>query len=927
MVTTPDEVARKAGSKRKHESHEERSAKKARRSKEHQSSQSHTTDVERAYAKKRGRKQARRRTKHSTSIPSKADETDHEEQAEKQQASQEHGEAQPTSQRAAEKKARRIAERREKDGVIPDAPSTHVARTPHSTRSELAEERRPFPNWTLSAPSAGRFLDHDPTFVQDENGDEYLLAANEREVQLLSLESSLVVRTHPAPVGHLVVCLAVDEQQDNVVRVAYSDETISLWDWTIDEEVEGPLTANGAVRAMAHARTQRGERSALCYIVHSGGQDAIYGQQGLLHSTKQQLQDILVLGDAEYILARSQAALTIGVRKDGDRSKAHYTWFELPLAVASTCLDARLLLAPLSGKKGAKGRPGLRIAIGNEKGAIHLFDNVSSLFPQEGQRSLPPPRILHWHRDAVSSVKFSQDGNYLISGGNETVLVLWQLETGKKQYLPHLTSAIERVVVNSEGNRYAVQMGDNSIVVLNTSELKPVANFAGLQMLSPVEQSKEMVCHTPAATLHPQDPSQLLLGVPASQPKLASDIGVRPFLQTFDIRNSRHITRQALTRNNVTDLNLGPGGIPVLPPDVDLLAISVDGTWLATVDEWMPPASDVEHLASTGADVELQRQNRREVYLKFWTWDNDQALWTLTTRMDSPHARSNGDIMGPGKVLALVSDPSTKGFATIGEDSCIKLWRARKRTSQSAAPKGKSDGPVVEWECKREVQLVSDNERADSPMYAVKPSSSTSGSLAYSADGSMLAVAQASSGTDDIPVVHFLNTFNGDVVSKPGLAATEVTGLGCLDRYLIVVSHPAVYVWDIVTDTLKRKLKLRSPKELVGTGTTLLAINQGDSTFALVTSQLGNSKVKVYDTHQFKSQYEQSFDTPVECILADKGARGYTMLFADATIRTLLSSATPQARLESKAKTELPIAARQSLHANDAADGGRVELD
>lgn len=152
----------------------------------------------------------------------------------------------------------------------------------------------------------------------------------------------------------------------------------------------------------------------------------------------------------------------------------------------------------------------------------------------------------------MSAVKFSVDSNYLISGGKETVLVLWQLITGNKQFLPHLTSEIERIVVSPQGDRYAIQLGDNSIMILSTTELKPVANFAGLQMR--ISRNLEEFGAASKTTILHGD--QLLLSVPATQPKMLADVSSRPFLQTFDLRTSRHIARQALTRNNITDFNL-----------------------------------------------------------------------------------------------------------------------------------------------------------------------------------------------------------------------------------------------------------------------------------------------------------------------------------------------------------------------------------
>ncbi|KAL0399017.1 UNVERIFIED_CONTAM: U3 small nucleolar RNA-associated protein 17 [Sesamum radiatum] len=48
----------------------------------------------------------------------------------------------------------------------------------------------------------------------------------------------------------------------------------------------------------------------------------------------------------------------------------------------------------------------------------------------------------HWHSSQVNVLFFSSDGAYLYSGGREGVLVVWQLDTGKKKFLPRIGSPL-----------------------------------------------------------------------------------------------------------------------------------------------------------------------------------------------------------------------------------------------------------------------------------------------------------------------------------------------------------------------------------------------------------------------------------------------------------------------------------------------------
>jgi NET1-associated nuclear protein 1 (U3 small nucleolar RNA-associated protein 17) len=432
------------------------------------------------------------------------------------------------TQRALEKKARRKAEREIKAGLKDDDALT----APNEN------------GWWLSPPSAGRYLEHDPIFVTDENGDECLIAATVREVQLLHVDNSLISRTHAVPDGRSILAYTLSAEYPDHVEIAYDNGAKVQWNWTTGSVINGSFPGNETTIATTTSSLPDG-RPEVYYISQAQGTYTIVGERKALYTTYRRLSSIKVLDGGAYIICLGTTAMVLGKRKDSGQA-ADYIWIEMPTTVPFQCLDARLMV-PFSAKGGSSAKqqkgvtPDLALAVGNADGQIHFYSGLSSLFAKPSEAALPPPRILHWHREAVSAVKFSRDGNYLISGGRESVLVIWQLETGHKQFLPHLTAEIERIVVSPKGTQYALQMGDNSIMVLSTTELKPVANFAGLQLPVMNEQLQLQGMVTPATTaiLHPGKPQQLLLTVPATQPKYASDVTTRPFLQSFDIQNAR----------------------------------------------------------------------------------------------------------------------------------------------------------------------------------------------------------------------------------------------------------------------------------------------------------------------------------------------------------------------------------------------------
>lgn len=94
-------------------------------------------------------------------------------------------------QRRAEKKARRQVEHEAKIAEIAATPQTAAKFKSAKKPSALAKSQTGKSSaWTLSAASAGRYIERDPIFVNDSNGEQYIAAATAREVQVLSLETS-----------------------------------------------------------------------------------------------------------------------------------------------------------------------------------------------------------------------------------------------------------------------------------------------------------------------------------------------------------------------------------------------------------------------------------------------------------------------------------------------------------------------------------------------------------------------------------------------------------------------------------------------------------------------------------------------------------------------------------------------------------------
>lgn len=389
-------------------------------------------------------------------------------------------------------------------------------------------------------------------------------------------------------------------------------------------------------------------------------------------------------------------------------------------------------------------------------------------------------------------------GNYIISGGQETVLVIWQLETGQKQDLPHLGSPIESIVVSPIGSSYSVRLADNSSMILSTSELRPTFSIAGIQIPimrtsndtelpfvptvnTPYPVPNKLLGSPLPACISSSAGGYLLLAVPPSVTSRQATARSRnsSYLQTFDTGGGHQMSRQALTRTNITTLNMGPESNTIEEPNVINIQTSNDGQWLASIDEWMSPKRDVAPLSFDQDRAAEEQIFRREIYLKFWSWNDNAKVWELVSRVDNPHPSQSGNPYEEGRVLGLASDPSTAGFATISGDGLVRTWKPAIRRRNGLEVRNKDGKSLAAWHCKHITPLESAGPTVPNSILGAK--------LAYSQDGSIIAAGLQSS----LPCpIYLLDSHSGNIKSvQTGLYSGPLYGLGIVNKYLITLSH------------------------------------------------------------------------------------------------------------------------------------------
>lgn len=465
--------------------------------------------------------------------------------------------------------------------------------------------------------------------------------------------------------------------------------------------------------------------------------------------------------------------------------------------------------------------------------------------------------------------------------------------------MPHLSASIESIVVSPSGTSYGIRLADNSVMIVSTSELQPTFSVAGIQLPARRKAgfqlpffptvdgpSQGWIPKTNSnfpAVVSPLNPGQLLLAVSSSTTSgLITKSQKSCYLQTFDISSAHQISKQALTRTKDTIINIGPELNQIEEPDVTHMQISHDGRWLATIDEWVPLGSDLTILAFDRQREAEEQLSRREIYLKIWRWENQSKRWELSSRIDKPHQTCTSTI------LDLASDPSSAGFATIGDDYTLRIWKPSVRRRNGRKVSGPDGKALTNWRCRSVTHLeeCGHNRKANQP----------GAKLAYSLDGSIIATGYCFSLSSTI---YLVSVSTGTVTrTLSNLYTGPLIGLGILENFLIILSNE-LRVWDLVAedDSFAFKLQTYGLDVQKRLNSAQLALNASAGTFAIsLVEQTQSSKltrlksrVIVFDPKTPQPLYEAATQHPTTLLLSTREKSGYYIVDDAAEVRILSS--------------------------------------
>ncbi|KZT75043.1 hypothetical protein DAEQUDRAFT_753684 [Daedalea quercina L-15889] len=385
-------------------------------------------------------------------------------------------------------------------------------------------------------------------------------------------------------------------------------------------------------------------------------------------------------------------------------------------------------------------------ATGDVTGCIRLWYCLDAgLAKASGVQRTAQTTTMHWHAHAVSSIAFTTNGAYLLSGGEEAVLVIWQLHSGKKEFVPRVGAPISHVAVSRTAvgeEEYLLALSDASFTFVRSGTLKLSRTIARLRIdpaithgRPPASSSIPLAFHLPtsAIVLPSSHPSSLQIYHPISS-RLVFELEVSP---------SNRIARRDEK--------------PLQPSRVEHAVVSDSGEWMATIDRREPDGPF-----------------HGEVHLKIWWWDHKSEYWILNTRIERPH--------GLSRVSALTFRPKTNGndelfLVTVGADGHIKSWGIRMA-------KQKSGNTEVFWVARSTMRY-----RSEVPTH-----------VSWSADGSLFAV---SVGPHVALYDGNTNSLHQVLTCSDCKHATSAHFVGTSGRHIAVVGHNDVMLWDLLSRSMR----------------------------------------------------------------------------------------------------------------------------
>jgi NET1-associated nuclear protein 1 (U3 small nucleolar RNA-associated protein 17) len=253
-------------------------------------------------------------------------------------------------------------------------------------------------------------------------------------------------------------------------------------------------------------------------------------------------------------------------------------------------------------------------ATGDAKGVIRLWHGLRDAFRRidtEGANiddkrdKRLPTTIMHWHPHAVAALAFTPSGAQLLSVGQESVLVQWQVSSGKHEFFPRLggrpiISLAVKPASRGAEEEWWMGFSDGSVKKIGgaSGQVFQVGQDVKLDPLRPTTTSPYPLAVQPGTNGH--------LVVPSSHPST---------LQFIDLSSS----------SVSFDLEVAPSNRIARRDDKEIVPVAVEH--IAFTSQWMATIEGRQgDDAEGGGDVRTLK-----------VWKHEGGVYKINTQLPRPH--------------------------------------------------------------------------------------------------------------------------------------------------------------------------------------------------------------------------------------------------------------------------------------------------
>lgn len=120
-----------------------------------------------------------------------------------------------------------------------------------------------------------------------------------------------------------------------------------------------------------------------------------------------------------------------------------------------------------------------KAVISDSAGKLHFISNLNQKFSIATR---------HWHAHRVNALEVDQNGDYLYSAGKEGVIVIWNLKSEEKSFLPRLNSEIFNLKISHNSQYLTAVCADNSVKTIDLFNFQVINEFSGLSLNSTADE-------------------------------------------------------------------------------------------------------------------------------------------------------------------------------------------------------------------------------------------------------------------------------------------------------------------------------------------------------------------------------------------------------------------------------------------------------